>query len=129
MCDMCRVNDTGRRLVAPAVQKNLKAYVPGLLRQEFISPDAADYLLGYADSTLPRIARPSAHEFRDYKWRPDASFRPPAIRFDGEEPFRGVRVARIQVNDAADGEDDPPPLADVAAEDDPMPGPVLLHPG
>ena len=72
-----------RRPIATAVAKNLAKQVPSCKKAGEISQHAADYLLQWASSTLPRVPKPAGYPFLTYRWDP-------ALRREGLSPGQWV---------------------------------------
>lgn len=95
------VGVAARRPISAELAENIRKYAPALQQQGFISDDAAAYLVGWVNGTLPRLSRPRRFSWMSYCWRDGAVEAPPRIirHYDGQEVYRGVKVA-VQLRDA-----------------------------
>jgi len=104
-----------RRPITSIVKTNMESEVPKLLNQNFISPNAAAYLLQFARGRLVLPARPVSYNFLNYSWQNvSQTVRDVVVRYDGEEPMRGVRIRSVA------GSMDPAEAPNEGADDAPV---------
>jgi hypothetical protein len=91
---------TERRAKSPKLVKNLRQYVPRLLHQRFITNEAAGYLLGFANGTLVRLARPASYPFLNYRWEHNDAAMPIGgqvmVQYEDAAPAKRLRVVRLR---------------------------------
>lgn len=97
------VGDCDRRPIGENVRKNIKARAHRCHQQGIISKDNLAYLLGWVESSLPRIPRPASYQFlnlcrHDLRLEPD-------FALPGPHTWRAPRRFRV-ITVLREGEDD-----------------------
>lgn len=91
-----------RRPLADQTRKNLLSQVPALLEQRFISPEAGEYLVRYANRKLVLPRRPVRYPCLDHRWNRSHglhnTINTPVVSYDEERNMRGVTVSLRDVN-------------------------------
>ena len=108
--------------------ENLQREVPKLLHQKFISPEAAEYLLSYAQSSLAQETRPSSYAFLSHRWDHDRSDAGrPQVIYEGDAAAmrRNVRIINLRRRNPGPPVNEPEG-AQGDSGDDADPGPVAL---
>lgn len=121
-----------RRPKTRPLVENIHREVPKLMRQRFLTEEAAAYLLAYVDGRLPQEPRPQSYAFLDHRWDHDRSHMARVTDYDGDNhPLNRVRVVNLRqvprrlrggLEDCAAGQAD-------QSGDDGDPGPLDLVPG
>jgi len=87
-----------RRVISPDVVKNIKQSIPRLQAQDFLHPNAVEYLVAWSEGTTVRQCRPALYRCLAHNWKSSERAVRVADRiYDGMEPMRGVRAEDVAV--------------------------------
>lgn len=83
-----------RRVISAKVRQNISTYVPRIVKSGELPPDAAAYLLGWSQCTLPRKSKPVYYALLDYRWQGSGGRRPvPAAQWQPPRRNRRINLA------------------------------------
>lgn len=99
-----------RRAISEKLRKNLLKKAPACRKQGSISTDAESYLIGWAQGTWPRVARPTKYNFLELRRFdiPNVG-RPETVPWQAPDRFRVYNILRSD-DDSDDGCDDDGPV-------------------